>query len=149
MGVAGSCRARERGRLAHLCERALRRRLRVSLLFRNRDPAPDNGDGQAFRTTGGDATLRVFGFLNVDHATSAAMLSERTQGKVAFPNRMARNDRFAFSGTQGDTDVYLRCNLGSDDVVGCVEVTYPTRDRHVDAPRNADEWLAAGQISVA
>ncbi len=30
-------------------------------VFRNRDPAPDNGDGQAFRTTGGDATLRVFG----------------------------------------------------------------------------------------
>lgn len=94
-------------------------------LFSRRDPPPDNGDGQAFRTADGSATLRVFGFYNVDNATAAAMLAERQSqgGRIAY--KMSRVDRFAFSGVRGTTEVYTRCNLGSGEVVGCVEISYP------------------------
>ncbi len=61
---------------------------------------------------------------------------------------MARNDRFAFSGTQGDTDVLSTLQPRSDDVSAAWRSHIPPRDRGTwTPPRNADEWLAAGQIS--
>ena len=97
-------------------------------MFSRQDPPPENGDGQAFHTAGGDATLRVFGFHNFDHALTENMLAERTPAGTGMAYRMSKKDRFAYSGTRGATEVYLRCNLGSSDVVGCVELTYPAAD---------------------
>lgn len=96
-------------------------------LFTRHDPAPDNGDGQTFHTGDGSATLRVFGFYNIDHASTATLLAAQKRSGFRPAYTMARKDRFAYSGTHGATEVYLRCNLGSGDVIGCVELTYPSQ----------------------
>ena len=96
-------------------------------LFTRHDAPPDNGDGQTFHTGDGSATLRVFGFYNIDHASTAVLLASQKPPGFRATYTMARKDRFAYSGTHGTTEVYLRCNLGSGDVIGCVEVTYPSQ----------------------
>ena len=38
--------------------------------FTKRDPPPENGDGQVFRTASGDSSLRVYGSYNVDKSSA-------------------------------------------------------------------------------
>jgi hypothetical protein len=42
--------------------------------FSRRDPPPANGDGQTFRTPGGDAVLVVFGSYNINGETPAQLM---------------------------------------------------------------------------
>jgi hypothetical protein len=94
-------------------------------LFSRRDPPPENGDGQVFRTVGGDATLRVFGSYNGDgQSASQLMATYRTAG-TTYSYSKATKTWFVLSGTKGSTITYMRCDLGSSDVVGCFELDYP------------------------
>ncbi len=94
-------------------------------LFGKRDPPPENGDGQMFRTVGGDATLRVFGGYNVDgQSASQLMAIDRTAG-TTYSYTKATNTWFVLLGTKGSMITYMRCDLGSSGVVGCFELDYP------------------------
>lgn len=110
--------------------------------FTVRDPPPDNGDGQGFRTADGSAKLLMFGSYNIDHETSAQLMQERKAAGTRYSYSKATRSWFVLSGTKGSDITYLRCNLGAADVVGCAELDYPASD--------AARWAAAvGRISAS
>lgn len=97
-------------------------------IFSVRDPPPDNGDGQVFRTTQGDATLRVYGSYNTDNSSAAQLMQSYKAAGTKYSYSKATKDWFVLSGTKDGQISYVRCNLGGSEVVGCAELDYPATE---------------------
>lgn len=97
-------------------------------VFAVREPPPDNGDGQTFRTRRGEAELRVFGGNNIDDENAARMMASRKQPDTHYSLERATKGWFVLSGRRGTTITYLRCTLGPDSVFGCADLSYPANE---------------------
>lgn len=100
-------------------------------LFSQTDPPPDNGDGQTFRTTDGEAELSIYGSNNIDNDTPESYLTKYANREdVDFKRVTARF--YAISGRRGDKIFYERCNFppraGS---LGCFHIEYPAAQKAV------------------
>lgn len=94
-------------------------------LFTKRDPPPENGDGQVFRTASGDASLRVYGSYNVDKSSAVQLMASYEQAGTAYSYAKATKTWFVLSSAKGGKISYVRCALGEPDVLGCLELEYP------------------------
>jgi hypothetical protein len=97
-------------------------------IFSRKDRPPDNGDGQTFRTQRGEAVLTVFGSYNIDNEKSDRLMAARKQSGVAYTYERAAKTWFVLSGAKNGQISYTRCNLAGSDVLGCIELEYPSMD---------------------
>ena len=95
--------------------------------FAVKDPPPENGDGQTFRTRRGEAELRVFGGYTIDDESAARMMAARKEPGTHYSLERAAKGWFVLSGRRGETITYLRCALG-DSVFGCADLSYPASE---------------------
>jgi hypothetical protein len=98
-------------------------------IFPQRDPPPENGDGQAFRSRDGHARLLVWGSFNAREDTPEATCSS-SSSRAASPIGRSRGATSRCQGCNGDI-FYQRCNFPAkrDGVVDCFETTYPATDK--------------------
>ena len=94
-------------------------------VFTKRDPPPENGDGEVFRTTSGDASLRVYGSYNVDSLSAVKLMGSYQEAGTIYSYSKATRSWFVLSSAKGGKISYVRCALGGSDVVGCFELEYP------------------------
>jgi hypothetical protein len=99
-----------------------------------RDPEPENGDGQRFRTPDGAASLKVYGSYNVERQSVGELLQAYKAEGVNYVYSAAGRNWFVLSGKKAGTIGYMRCNLGREDVVGCFHLEYPQADAAKWAP---------------
>ena len=100
-------------------------------LFVQRDPPPENGDGQAFRSRDGSTRLAVWGAYNVDDDSPQDYVEKYVNSDGAITYRQITAGYFALSGQRKGDIFYERCNFSAkrDDVIDCFEVTYPPADK--------------------
>ena len=100
-------------------------------LFVQRDPPPDNGDGQAFRSRDGRARLAVWGAYNVDGESPQDYVEQYVKPDGGITYRQVTARYFAVSGLRKGDIFYQRCNFAAapGDVIDCFEVTYPPADK--------------------
>lgn len=101
-------------------------------LFTLRDPPPENGDGQSFRTADGRARLSIYGAHNADGDTPQSYVDKYVdlQGAVVSLKRVTARF-YVVSGTRERSIFYERCNFPSvaDGIVDCLTVTYPPQEK--------------------
>jgi hypothetical protein len=99
-------------------------------LFPQRDPPPENGDGQAFRSRDGRARLAVWGGYNVSSDTPESYLQSIVKPENVTYRRVTAN-YFVVSGLRDGDIYYQRCNFAAkpDDIIHCFVATYPTADK--------------------
>lgn len=119
-------------------------------LFPQRDPPPENGDGQAFRSRDGRARLAVWGSYNASSDTPESYLQGIAKSEGATYRRVTAS-YFVVSGLRDGDIYYQRCNFAArpDDTIHCFEATYPAADKAaMDAimPR-LSQSLRAGRTS--
>lgn len=103
-------------------------------MFSVRDPEPDNGDGQAFRTPDGGAKLTVYGSYNVNRQSARELMQAYKTDGVNYTYSTATTNWFVLSGKKAGKIGYMRCNLGPSDVVGCFDIEYPEQQAVKWAP---------------
>lgn len=96
-------------------------------LFSQRDPPPENGDGQAFRSRDGGTRLSVWGQYNVNDDTPESYVKEIVEPDGGITYRQITRRYFVVSGLRKGDIFYQRCNFAAapDDVVDCFKATYP------------------------
>jgi hypothetical protein len=96
-------------------------------IFSTREPPPENGDGQAFRSADGRARLLVYGANNVENDTPQSYVDKYVDPKGVSFRRVTR-DFFAVSGVREGAIFYQRCNFAPPpgDTIHCFMVTYPS-----------------------
>src|SRR4051812_15197745 len=89
--------------------------------------APDNGDGLAFTSPDGAATIRVSGGLNIADSIAEAIEAEQTLDEGETVTYRRRGDRMSvLSGTRGAVIFYRKAMLScGDEVVNRVSIEYP------------------------
>lgn len=97
-------------------------------IFTDRDPPPENGDGQSFHSSDGRAQLSVYGANNAEGDTPQRYLEKIAGEGVSY--RRATANYYVMSGTRKDQLFYERCNFqpGGDTIV-CFSLTYPAQDK--------------------
>lgn len=100
-------------------------------LFVQRDPPPENGDGQAFRSRDGRARLAVWGAYNVDGDSPQGYVEKYVAPDGGISYRQITARYFAVSGLRKGDIFYRRCNFSParNDVIDCFEATYPESDK--------------------
>lgn len=101
-------------------------------LFTQRDPPPENGDGQTFRTADGRARLSIYGAHNAEGDTPQSYLEKYVDLEgVAVGLKRVTARFYAVSGTRGEEIFYDRCNFPAkrDWVIDCFTITYPAADK--------------------
>jgi hypothetical protein len=100
-------------------------------LFVQRDPPPENGDGQAFRTRDGRARLAVWGAYNVDGDSPQGYVENYVEPHGGITYRRITARYFAVSGLRKGDIFYQRCNFAAapGDVIDCFETTYSPADK--------------------
>ena len=96
-------------------------------IFSQRDPAPENGDGQTFRSADGRAQLSVYGTHNIEGDTPQSYVDKYVDRQgVTF--RRVTATFFAISGIRDGAIFYQRCNFPAapGDIIDCMNVSYPT-----------------------
>ena len=96
--------------------------------------APENGDGQTFKTADGAAQLTVYGGYNANKQTTAELMQAYKTAGVDYKYSKVGKTWFVLSGIKGPAIGYLRCNLGPSDVVGCFDIEYPSAEAAKWAP---------------
>jgi hypothetical protein len=100
-------------------------------LFSVRDGAPEQGEGQLFRTADGRARLSVYVLANEDRATPATYLKEHLRIRPgALSYRRVSRRFFAISGVHDGRIYYSRCNFDRDQDarMHCIYIVYPQRE---------------------
>jgi hypothetical protein len=100
-------------------------------LFVARDPPPDNGDGQAFRSRNGRIHLAVWGRYNVDGNSPQQYVDDYVEKDGGITYRQITARHFIVSGLRNGDIFYQRCNFAAPpgDVVDCFKTTYPAADK--------------------
>lgn len=103
-------------------------------IFTVRDPPPENGDGQSFRSSDGRAQLLIYGARNAENDTPQSYLAKLADEGVSYRRTTART--YVISGTRKDQLFYERCNFqeGKNDIINCFTVTYPAAEKVVWDP---------------
>ena len=98
-------------------------------IFTDRDPPPENGDGQSFHSSDGRAQLLVYGAYNAEGDTPQRYLEKLANEGVSYRRTTART--YVVSGTRKDQLFYERCNFqsGGGDIIVCLSVTYPAQEK--------------------
>jgi hypothetical protein len=98
-------------------------------IFTVRDPPPENGDGQSFRSGDGRAQLSIYGAYNAEGDTPQRYLAKLADEGVSYRRTTART--YVISGTRMDQLFYERCNFqeGKSDIINCFSVTYPAAEK--------------------
>jgi hypothetical protein len=97
-------------------------------IFTVQDPPAENGDGQTFRTADGRAELSIYGTNNLEAERPQAYVTRHVNLEDVTFKRVT-SDYYVVSGTRGANIYYERCNFPNDDVLNCVYVTYPAREK--------------------
>jgi hypothetical protein len=103
-------------------------------LFTQREPPPENGDGQTFRTGDGRAQLSIYGARNVEGDTPQSYLDRYVDLEGAAIGLKRVTARFyVVSGTRGEEIFYDRCNFPAkrDGIIDCFTIAYPAADKAV------------------
>jgi hypothetical protein len=98
--------------------------------------SPDNGDGLAFTSPDGTATITISGGLNIADSVTEAMQAELTPDDGETVSYRRQTDRMAvLSGTRGTTIFYRKAILSCKDaVMSRVAIDYPlARKQEFDA----------------
>jgi hypothetical protein len=103
-------------------------------IFTDRDPPPENGDGQSFRSGDGHAQLLIYGAYNAEGDTPQRYVEKHADEGVSYRRATART--YVISGTRKDQLFYERCNFqeGKNDIINCFSVTYPAAEKVVWDP---------------
>ncbi len=117
-------------------------------IFSQRDRAPENGDGQTFRSADGRAKLSVYGTHNVEDDTPRSYLDKYVDRQgVSYQRVTARF--YAVSGIRDGVIFYQRCNFPDPpgDIIDCMDVSYPAAQKTAWNPIVArlSRSLRAGQ----
>jgi hypothetical protein len=98
-------------------------------IFTDRDPPPENGDGQSFRSGDGHAQLLIYGAYNAEGDTPQSYVEKHADEGVSYRRTTART--YVISGTRKDELFYERCNFqeGKSDIINCFTVTYPGAEK--------------------
>lgn len=95
------------------------------------DPPPVNGDGLIFRSPSGDASLTVYGSLNIADSVSEAMRDQATpiDGEAVTYRKTGKRD-VTLSGAKGDRIFYRKSILVCrDQIWNSIHLEYPARDK--------------------
>lgn len=101
-------------------------------LFSVRDVPPANGDGQAFRTEDGRATLLIYGARNAENETPGSYLAKYVDLEGVTVSYRRVTDRFyAVSGLRGENIFYERCNFAPvpQGIIDCIGISYPADEK--------------------
>jgi len=100
-------------------------------LFPQRDPPPENGDGQAFRSRDGRTRLALWGSYNAGDDTPESYVRKFIEPEGGVTYRQVTRRYFAVSGLRHGEIFYQRCNFSTapDDVVDCFRMTYPATEK--------------------
>jgi hypothetical protein len=98
-------------------------------LFSIRERAPENGDGQTFRSRDGRAQLSIYGQHNATADTPKGYLENFVDRRGASYQRVTKQF-YAISGKRDGRIFYQRCNFSADPqgIIDCLNVTYPEED---------------------
>jgi hypothetical protein len=98
-------------------------------IFTDRDPPPENGDGQSFHSSDGRAQLLIYGAYNAEGDTPQSYLEKNADQDVSYRHATART--YVMSGARKDQLFYERCNFqeGKSDIISCFTVTYPAAEK--------------------
>ena len=98
-------------------------------IFTVRDPPPENGDGQSFRSSDGHAQLSIYGKYNAEGDTPQSYLEKYADQGVSYRRVTARF--YIISGTRKDQIFYERCNFQpvAGDIINCFSMTYPAQEK--------------------
>ncbi len=97
-------------------------------VFTVRDPPPENGDGQSFRSSDGRAQLLIYGAYNAEGDTPQNYLEKHADQGVSYRRTTARY--YVISGTRKDQIFYERCNFQPvGDIIVCLSITYPAHEK--------------------
>jgi hypothetical protein len=117
-------------------------------IFTVRDPPPENGDGQSFRSGDGRAQLSIYGAYNAEGDTPQRYLEKLAGEGVSYRRTTART--YVMSGTRNDQLFYERCNFqeGKSDIINCFTVTYPAAEKVAWDPivTRLSKSLRAGRV---
>jgi hypothetical protein len=96
-------------------------------IFSDRQPEPENGDGQVWRSADG-ASLICSGILNIDDETPKSFVAtEKASKEPGYKVTYSKTgkDWAVLSGTKGEAIFYERRLFGKDGVIRTVWIDYP------------------------
>jgi hypothetical protein len=96
-------------------------------LFTEKEPPPENRDGQTFHTADGRAELTIYGTNNIDGEAPDVYVSKHVSlADVSY--KKVGSDFYAVSGKRGAAIYYERCNFPNLDVLVCFYISYPAAE---------------------
>ena len=99
-------------------------------LFTVRDPPPENGDGQSFRTADGRAQLSIYGTRNAEADTPQSYVKKNVDPQGASYKRVTKRF-YIVSGIREGSIFYDRCNFPPvpEGVIDCFSLTYAAQEK--------------------
>ncbi len=131
-----------------------------AFLFINREPPPENGDGQAFTNKDETAKLSVYGSFNIENYTPQSYMKELIRPHDAITYERVAKNFFVASGPRGENIWYQRCNFqgGDPGIVHCFVLEYPAKQKEFWNPivsrisqslRVGSDWSSHGNSGDA
>jgi len=95
-----------------------------------RDPSPENGDGQGFRSRDDRAHLLIYGTHNAMSDTPKSYL-ETLVDQQGITYKHSTTNFFVASGIRNGSIFYQRCNFtqGGNGIIDCIHLTYPAENK--------------------
>lgn len=100
-------------------------------VFSVKAPAPENGDGQTFRTPDGKAELSIYGSFNAADDTPRSYVDNYIKPDGPLDYERVTDTFFVASSGRGDTIRYTRCNFtrGNPGIIRCFMIAYPGEEK--------------------